>query len=395
MQLTKKCPKYTYRKDGVYYFSKVVPKDLLDLYCKPRIVKCLGTRSPQSAQFVAKAMLAKLEDYWLGVRLKRMEVPAAELLVYARSAYSSELPLMSDALDAYVQVKGPDKSKLFAPHAKRNVSYLIECLGDRPLDCYNGRDAGKFRDWLVEKGLGRSSQQRIFSVVKAIVNFNIREFGLNCRNAFSGVYLPSETVKKRQPISLARIKKLQEECVRLDDDIRWLVALISDTGMRLSEAVGLRQRDLKLNHEVPHVELVPHATRRLKTESSERLIPLVGASLWAAQRINESANSEYCFPRYCSDSICNSNSASAAINKWIKTIAGPDAVIHGLRHSFRDRLRAVEAPVDLIDQLGGWSLQSVGQGYGDGYSSELAQLWLQRIVVSIVAVELDVPILQA
>ena len=55
-------------------------------------------------------MLAKLEDYCLGVRLKRMEVPAAELLVHARSAYSSELPLMSDALDAYVQIKGTDKS---------------------------------------------------------------------------------------------------------------------------------------------------------------------------------------------------------------------------------------------------------------------------------------------
>ena len=381
MQLTKKCPKYTYRKDGVYYFSKAVPKDLLDLYCKPRIVKCLGTRSPQSAQFVAKAMLAKLEDYWLGVRLKRMEVPAAELLLHSRSAYSSELPLMSDALDAYVKIKGPDKSKLFAPHAKRNVSYLIECLGDRPLDCYNGHDAGKFRDWLVEKGLGRSSQQRIFSVVKAIVNFNIREFGLNCRNAFSGVYLPSETAKKRQPISLTRIKKLQEECLRLDDDIRWLVALISDTGMRLSEAVGLRQQDLKLDHEVPHVALAPYTTRRLKTDSSERVIPLVGASLWAANRIHESTNSEYCFPRYCSDSVCNSNSASAAINKWIKTIAGPDAVIHGLRHSFRDRLRAVEAPVDLIDQLGGWSLQSVGQGYGDGYSLTVTIGWMTRILL--------------
>jgi hypothetical protein len=37
---------------------------------------------------------------------------------------------------------------------------------------------------------------------------------------------------------------------------------------------------------------------------------------------------------------------------------------------FRDRLRAVEAPSDMIDQLGGWSLQSVGQCYGDGYSIE-------------------------
>ena len=31
MQLTKKCPKYTYRKDGVYYFAIAFPKDLLDL----------------------------------------------------------------------------------------------------------------------------------------------------------------------------------------------------------------------------------------------------------------------------------------------------------------------------------------------------------------------------
>ena len=31
MQLTKKCPKYTYRKDGVFYFSKALSKGLLDL----------------------------------------------------------------------------------------------------------------------------------------------------------------------------------------------------------------------------------------------------------------------------------------------------------------------------------------------------------------------------
>ena len=30
----------------------------------------------------------------------------------------------------------------------------------------------------------------------------------------------------------------------------------------------------------------------------------------------------------------------------------------------RDRLRAVECPSKIIDQLGGWSLKSVGQGYG-------------------------------
>ena len=76
---------------------------------------------------------------------------------------------------------------------------------------------------------------------------------------------------------------------------------------------------------------------------------------------------------------CNSNSASAAINKWIKTVGGSNDVIHGLRHSFRDRLRAVEAPTDMIDQLGGWALKSVGQGYGDGYDLELLIKYLTKI----------------
>ena len=33
------------------------------------------------------------------------------------------------------------------------------------------------------------------------------------------------------------------------------------------------------------------------------------------------------------------------------------------RHSLRDRLRAVECPADIIDQIGGWSTSGVGQQY--------------------------------
>jgi len=34
-------------------------------------------------------------------------------------------------------------------------------------------------------------------------------------------------------------------------------------------------------------------------------------------------------------------------------------VVHSLRHSLRDRMREVEAPSDMIDQIGGWSLKLV------------------------------------
>ena len=115
----------------------------------------------------------------------------------------------------------------------------------------------------------------------------------------------------------------------------------------------------------------------VKESNSLRVIPLVGASLWAAQRIKQNG-SAYCFTRYTDSVKFNSNSASAALNKWIKPVAGSGNVIHGFRHSFRDRLRAVSAPIDMIDQLGGWSLQSVGQGYGDGYDLKL----LYKVMVS-------------
>ena len=140
--------------------------------------------------------------------------------------------------------------------------------------------------------------------------------------------------------------KIKAECLAIDDDIRWLVAIIFDSGMRLSEAAGLMIDDLILEGTLPYINLIPHPHRRLKTASSERKIPLTGLSLWAAKRVKEHSTSLYCFPRYTNSDRCNSNSASAALNKWIKTIAGANDVVHG----FRDRRRAVEAPTDMIDQ---------------------------------------------
>jgi hypothetical protein len=41
----------------------------------------------------------------------------------------------------------------------------------------------------------------------------------------------------------------------------------------------------------------------------------------------------------------------------------------------------VEAPLEIIDQLGGWSLKTVGQGYGDGYKLDVMTKWLNKIVL--------------
>ena len=365
-------PRYTFRKRGVFYFSKQVPTDIRQYYSKSRIVMCLRTTSAFQAQQASKAVLAKLEAYWLKLRMKDLDVPASHLLNESLSI-TVGMPSIEDAMQLYLDLKGKGRSETYTISAKRHIQYLIKAVGLKSLDKYSTTDASRFREWLInEQKLGISSVSRIFSTIKAITNFAINEMGLEIRNAFAGVYIPPCDGQTRHPISDENIRKIQVECYRLDDDLRHLVGLISDTGMRLAEATGLHQDDIVLNADIPHVRVRTHAWRPLKTTTSHRLIPLVGASLWAAKRIKQNG-SNYAFPRYTNGIKCNSNSASAALNKWIKQVAGSGNVIHGFRHSFRDRLRAVSAPIDMIDQLGGWSLQSVGQGYGDGYTIHSCQ----------------------
>jgi len=46
----------------------------------------------------------------------------------------------------------------------------------------------------------------------------------------------------------------------------------------------------------------------------------------------------------------------------------------------RDRLRAVECPAGIIDQIGGWSRKGVGESYGRGYQVEQLRGWMVRAV---------------
>ena len=45
------------------------------------------------------------------------------------------------------------------------------------------------------------------------------------------------------------------------------------------EAAGLAMKDIYLDEELPHVSIRTQSWRSLKTRSSERVVPLVGASL--------------------------------------------------------------------------------------------------------------------
>ncbi|MDP6968862.1 MAG: hypothetical protein QGG88_07105 [Gammaproteobacteria bacterium] len=99
----------------------------------------------------------------------------------------------------------------------------------------------------------------------------------------------------------------------------------------------------------------------------------------AAQQAVKNSNSEYLFPRYTKTGTANANSASAALNKWLREHTPEGCVVHSFRHSMRDRLRGVECPKDVVDQIGGWSVGSIGESYGSGYPLDVLLKWMNKI----------------
>jgi integrase len=367
---------HLYRKRGFYYFSRRVPKALLDDYPKPRIVLALKTRHFRDALRQSQILSKRLDDQWFQMQLDAMGLGNVQARVFQPAKAAA--PLMSEATAFYLRLKGDGKDIVFTRAAQRNANVVIEALGDKPINEYASSEAGKLRDTLLAKGLAVTSIKRMFGSIKAIINLAMAEHGIEGRNPFSSIYMPDEAQEERQPIPVDSLRSIQRDCMAIDDEMRWLLAIISDTGMRLSEAAGLHKDDIILDAPIPYINLQPHSWRRLKTKGSARHIPLIGASLWAAKRIQQH-DSSHAFPRYCDGKICNANSASAALNKWMKPRLKDNAVLHSFRHSMRDRLRAVECPSDIIDQIGGWSSSSIGASYGKGYELPVLAKWMKML----------------
>ena len=184
---------------------------------------------------------AKLDAYWMQMRLAKSEVFGLSLIrdgvdvplvksPVVNSEGTLQSPTLLDALAVYLEQKGKGKAKSFRQSAERACGYAIENCGNKPLAAYTRQDALVFRDWLVARDLTGSSVTRNFSYVKAVINFALSEFALDVRNPFVGVYHDrSKGAVTRKPIPIRDLRRVQRECMQIYDDIRWLVAFVSDT----------------------------------------------------------------------------------------------------------------------------------------------------------------------
>ena len=292
-----------------------------------------------------------------------------------------DVPFLSEALKLYQKLVGEEEGTKEHGSRVRAVQRLMDESGDMPIDRYTRENARVYVDVLLAEGKKTATVRRYVNYVSPVFNMAIREYELSKANVFEAIRIPKlgEDAEERVPFTPSELYAVQTACLAKDDDIRWLVALLSDTGMRLGEATGLQRQDVVLDHDVPHVCIRPNSARGLKTKSSERRVPLVGASLWAADRALSADSGEFLFPRYAGPGMNKATYASNTLVKWLAG-QGIDKPPHSLRHSLRDRLRNVGAPEEVQDRIGGWSRKGVGQSYGQGHDLSVLREWMSKIV---------------
>ena len=175
---------------GIYHFVRRVPADLQQHYRSDRVSISLRTKSARAASCSAVSISQRLDDYWHGLRLQKMDVPALHLVIDDDADVPDNSPTMMEAVETYLRLKAEKQTPTFIRAAKRNGRYVAEALGNRPITSYSSSDTAAFRDYLFHKGLALGSVKRIFGSVRSIINLVMLEHGIEGSNGFAKTYMP-------------------------------------------------------------------------------------------------------------------------------------------------------------------------------------------------------------
>lgn len=360
---------YTISRSGTFYYNRRVPKHAVGAY--GQFIRHALSKDGDEAQAYAERLSNVLEASWCGkTNISPVDVSAVVESFKPRSF------LLSEIAEEYLALRKIDDTP-----PRVALDTFISLVGDRKVSEYGREDARLFVRHLIQKGNKTATIRRRITSLSAILNYAFSEFDLDKRNPFTRLMIPGEGEDrhKRGTFTNDQLWNGYEEALASGSTVKLLMPLLGETGCRLAEIVGLRVEEIDLKQDLIHIR--PNIVRRLKTRNSTRTLPIVGYARSALHQAVESSDGEWLFPRYIKDGTCKATHSSNALSKWLKR-RYEGLTAHSLRHTMRDRLRAIECPMELIDQIGGWrTVGGVGVRYGRGYSIEQVRSWMEKVAL--------------
>ena len=426
---------YIFIRGNNYYYRRRVPEYISEYENRKIIKVSLGTKDEKEATRKAAIYNDYIEDYWRslikggGKCDAEAEYRTAIKLAKAHGfAYKNAVDVAKEPLEEIVErlqtatkaIKQPETVSSLLGGVEQPKILLCECIdkfwplctdrlvnksddqirkwknprravmssfvavtGDKSLKDVTRADILQYRQWWMD---------RIESgeVVAATVNKNMiyvkyilrivgifYEIDTDFDLLFSKIRL-KELEQSRPPFEASFVQNTflaPGSMKTLNAEARLLIFAMADTGARESELIGLREEDIFLCDSIPYIWIRAQKNRALKTITSERKIPLVGASLHAFQQLPGG------FTHYR-----NADTASTTINKYLRENdlkPTPNHSLYSLRHTFKDRLRDAQAPEEIIDELMGH--KKSGPKYGRGHIMERKYDWMKKIAFEIFA----------
>ncbi len=275
--------------------------------------------------------------------------------------------------------KSPRQLKKWRKERDSALNNFLKVIGgDKAVTNLTLSDAHAWQDHWKAKAVAKEGKVKVHTANRNISRIAVMVDSINTQHRlqmpklFQELYLPGgDDTGQRIAFELEYIQKVLLADGRLDGlnhEARRILYAMVETGLRISEACSLTKTTIILDHQVPHV-LVTEEHREAKTKDSLRPVPLVGVSLMAFKAQPEG------FPTYFDKNA----TVSATVNKYLREngLLPNGETLYSLRHSFEDRLTAVEAPEKVVASLMGhkWYRPK----YGKGPTLEQKAHWLNEI----------------
>ena len=272
--------------------------------------------------------------------------------------------------------------------AHRVVGYFVEAIGDKQLDQINRKDVERYVTKRLEV-VKTTSVQRELRSLSALWNKCAQALDLRVLNPFANQPirgLGSDAEERHTPSALETRKllvALEGKALGAPKSYVWpLVAIAALTGCRLSEAWGLLPDDY--DRETQTLWIQPNSKRKsLKTKNSSRPIPVITPLEDWLERYFEATSG-------ASSGAKTANSASASSVKAIKAL-GFEFGNHSLRHGMKQRLVEADAPSNVLEELLGWSGQSMASNYGRNQATAAKRNYLASVYQAL-GVDVDVDV---
>jgi integrase len=275
--------------------------------------------------------------------------------------------------------KSPGQLKKWKNGKLRAVALLISVIGDIAIAKLTRDHALKFSGhWeqrVLDGEVKAETANRNLTHITGMLRAVSKRHQLRLEPVFAGTRLEGDKARSRPPFTAQFIVNVMLAPGALDAmnaEERAVVHVMINTGARPSEIINLRRPHIFLDAEIPYIRILPDG-RELKTEQSERDLPLVGIALEAMRAFPDG------FPRYED----KGDSFSGAVNRFFADHGMKPTELHtlySLRHGFKDRLRDAEAPDELTDEMMG---HTTGKPkYGDGHGLRVKLRYLREIALA-------------